>query len=69
MDDDEAYSRSLNNRFVFELRTQDDAIGVATDADTKFVICPDGRVLNNHGGKYPTCDYVRYFYQGLRISV
>ena len=52
MDDDDAYSGNGNNHFVFKVRTQDDAIGAATDADTKFVIRPDGRVLINHGDTY-----------------
>ncbi len=52
MDDDDAYATNGNNHFVFKVRTIDDAIGVATDADTKFVIRPDGRVLINHGSTY-----------------
>ena len=52
MDDDDAYSTTGNNNFVFKIRTKDDAIAAATDADTKFVIRPSGRVLINYGDTY-----------------
>ena len=52
MDDDDASSGSGNNHFVFKVRTINDAISAATDAHTKFVIRPDGRVLINHGDTY-----------------
>ena len=52
LDDDDTYSANGNNEFVLKIRTKDNAIAAATDADTKFVIRPSGRVLINYGSTY-----------------
>ena len=52
LDDDDTYSENGNNEFVFKIRTKDNAIADAADADTKFVIRPSGRILVNYGSTY-----------------
>jgi len=52
LDDDDTYSANGNNEFVFKIRTKDNAIADAADADTKFVIRPSGRILVNYGSTY-----------------